>query len=345
VFVGGLSRPWDLAFLPDGTPVYTENNTGQISARLSDADPHHVLGQVSSFDGTFDSTGEGGLMGLAIDPNWSSNHRAYACYSTSTDNRVASFTLNPSVGISNWTAIITGIPHNSFHDGCRVRFAPGTDQLFVSTGDAAQGPAPQDDNSLGGKILRVQVAGDGQSAVMYPGNTSGKLWFTKGHRNPQGLAFRPGNNQVFSIEHGPDINDEVNLLSNGGNAGWNPTNGSDYDQSKPMTAPGSSIQPTWASGTIGTVAPSGGTFLSGAKWRNWDGALVVACLDASPDMGQRLLVMHLNGAGTALLPGSPVTALAQGIRLRAAVQGPNGDLFVVTDQDAGSGQIYRIAPL
>jgi glucose/arabinose dehydrogenase len=344
--VGGLSKPWDLAFLPTGIGLFTENDLGLISARMSDAETRRVLGHVSSFDGGFDPSGEGGLMGIAVDPNWSVNQRAYVCYSASGVNRVASFTVNPGASppVANWHVIIDHIPHAGFHNGCRVRFRPGTDELFVSTGDAGQATGPQDDNSLAGKILRVQVAADGASAHAYPGNTSLKLWYTKGHRNPQGIAFRPGTTQVFDDEHGPDVNDEVNLLANGGNAGWNPNNGSNgYDQTQPMTGPTANIFPTWASGGV-TVAPSGSTFLAGARWRNWDGALVVACLDASPDVGQRLLVMHLNAAGTALTT-APVTALAQGIRLRAAVQGPNGDLYVVTDQDGGSGQIYLIAPL
>jgi glucose/arabinose dehydrogenase len=352
VFVGGLSRPWDLAFLPDGTPVYTENNTGQISARLSDADTHHVLGQVSTFDSTFDSTGEGGLMGLAIDPNWSANHQAYVCYSTIADNRVARFTLNPaaSPAISNWAPIVTGIDHASYHDGCRVRFQPGTGALFVSTGDAAQATDPQSDSSLNGKILRIDTQGQAWS-----GNPNGFKWFTKGHRNPQGLAFRPGSNQPFSIEHGPDVNDEVNQLTVGGNAGWDPNDGAgNYTQGPPnvipMTKPtadttwGPIIHETWASGGV-TVAPSGGTFLSGAKWRNWDGALVVACLDGSPDVGQRLLVMHVSADGKSLTPATPVTALALGVRLRAAVQGPDGNLYVVTDGDNGTGEIWRVVPL
>jgi glucose/arabinose dehydrogenase len=350
-WAGGLSKPWDLAFLPTGVGLFTENDLGLISARMSDTETRRVLGDVHTFDAGFDPSGEGGLMGIAVDPNWTVNQRAYVCYSAAGSsgtgvNRVASFTVNPDVSpaVANWHVIIDDIPHNTFHDGCRVRFAPGTDQLFVSTGDAGQATAPQDDSSLGGKILRVQVTTNGTKAIAYPGNTSGQLWYTKGHRNPQGIAFRPGTSQVFDDEHGPDVNDEVNLLTPGGNAGWNPNNGAGgYDQSQPMTGPTATIIPTWQSGGV-TVAPSGSTFLSGSKWRNWDGALVVACLDGSPDVGQRLLVMHLDAAGTALT-AAPVTALAQGVRLRAAVQGPDGDLYVVTDQDGGSGQISRIAPL
>ena len=97
IWVDGLSRAWDLAFLPSGLPVYTENDSGQISARFGDGDRHHALGRVSSFDGGFSASGEGGLMGLAIDPAYGAgNLRAYVCYSTTTDNRVARFDLNPA---------------------------------------------------------------------------------------------------------------------------------------------------------------------------------------------------------------------------------------------------------
>jgi glucose/arabinose dehydrogenase len=169
---------------------------------------------------------------------------------------------------------------------------------------------------------------------------SGSRWYTRGHRNPQGLAFRPGTNDPYSIEHGPDVNDEVNKLFNGGNGGWNPTNGTDYDQSKPMTDPSltPSMTPVWQSGGV-TVAPSGGTFLNGPQWKTWNGALVVACLDGSPDVGQRLLVMHLTPDGTALT-GPPVTALARSTRLRAAVQGTDGNLYVVVD----GGNIWKVVP-
>jgi aldose sugar dehydrogenase len=270
----------------------------------------------------------------------------FVCYSTTSDNRVARFDLDfgaaPMAAISNWTPIVTGLPHAGNHDGCRVRFQPGTDALFVSAGDATTATAPQSTSVLGGKILRVDMNG-----APWPGNTSGARWYTRGHRNPQGLAFRPDSFDPYSIEHGPDVDDEVNQLVNGANSGWNPNDGAGhYDQSKPMTDPtldpGNTMTPVWKSGNV-TVAPSGGTFLSGAQWKSWDGALVVACLDGSPDVGQRLLVMHLNPAGTALTEPA-VTALARGVRLRSAVEGPDGDLYVVTDGTGSDGAIWKVVP-
>ena len=103
------------------------------------------------------------------------------------------------------------------------------------------------------------------------------------------------------------------------------------------------MTPVWASGGV-TVAPSGGTFLSGAQWKAWNGALVVACLDGSPSVGQRLLVMRMNAAGTALVEPA-ITVLNQGVRLRTAVQGPDGNLYVVTDGTGGAGAIWKVVPV
>jgi aldose sugar dehydrogenase len=134
---------------------------------------------------------------------------------------------------------------------------------------------------------------------------------------------------------------------NGANGGWNPDNGAGvYDQSKPMTdpsLPGPIMTAVWSSGGV-TVAPSGGTFLSGPQWKGWDGALAVACLDGSPDVGQRLLIMKLNPAGTALTE-APTTVLNRAVRLRVAVQGPDGDLYVVTDGVSGAGTIWKVVPV
>jgi glucose/arabinose dehydrogenase len=102
------------------------------------------------------------------------------------------------------------------------------------------------------------------------------------------------------------------------------------------------MTPVWKSGSP-TEAPSGGTFLTGSQWKSWDGALVVACLKTDASIGQRLLVMHLNSAGTALT-SAPVVALARGARLRSAVEGPDGNLYVVTDGADGAGAIWEVVP-
>lgn len=339
-FATGLAKPWDLAFEPAGNQqlVATERDTGMIRALVGAA--WRDLGSIGTLapSPAFDPTGEGGLMGLAFDPNYPTAPYLYVCTSTTVDDRVLrlSVTLDGSsnpVSVSSPLAIVTGIPHGASHLGCRVRFQPGASPaaLFVTTGDVFFGPNPQSDTSLAGKVLRVNVDGSA-----YPGNVSGRRWFTKGHRNPQGIAFRPGSNTPYSAEHGTDVNDEVNLLVNGANAGWDPTNGSDYDQSKLMTDfvkfP-SALVPIYRSGV--TIAPSGLTFLSDARWGAWDGAIVLAVLKNSE---LRVLLMNSDGtaSGQFQIPGST------GVRLRSVVQGPDGNLYVATDQT--SGAIWRVVP-
>jgi glucose/arabinose dehydrogenase len=291
------------------------------------------------------TAGEDGLMGIAIDPSFSTNHYVYVCVSTNAnDNRVRRYTVDltagPNLGLSAPLDLVSGIPHANYHDGCRVRFQPGTSALWVTTGDGGQGPVPQNGSSLGGKVLRLNPDG-----TAFAGNVSGLRWYTKGHRNPQGLAFRPGTNDPYTAEHGPVFNDEVNKLVNGGNAGWDPTNGSDYDQSKTMTDllkfP-SAMRPVWRSGDGGTIAPSGITFLSGPQWKSWDGALVMAILKNSE---LRVLLMNPDGTvnGQFQMPSSG------GTRLRSVVQGPDGNLYVATSPDSPSagataGAIWRVTP-
>ncbi len=333
-YVTGLDHPWDMAFVDADTMLFTER-PGRISSLVGGV-TQKLVGTVADVT----TSGEDGLMGIAVDPSFSTNHFIYVCVSTNAnDNRVRRYTVDldatPNAGLSAQLDLVGSIPHANFHDGCRVRFQPGSSALWVTTGDAGQGPVPQSSGSLGGKTLRLNADG-----TAFSGNVSGARWYTKGHRNPQGIAFRPGSNDPYTAEHGPNINDEVNKLVNGGNAGWDPTNGSDYDQTKPMTDllkfP-SAMRPVWRSGDAGTIAPSGITFLSGSQWEAWDGVLLIAVLKNSE---LRALVINPDGSvsGQFQVPGST------GTRLRSAVQGPDGNLYVATDAGGSSGAIWKITP-
>jgi len=337
--VSNLEKPWDLAFDPTGTMFFTEKN-GRINAlvggvRRTLADPADSV-----------STGESGMMGLALDPQFATNRRLYVCTMSNItgglDTRVLRFTVSPdTTGLTDRADIVTGLPVNANgqtgrHGGCRPRFGPDG-SLWIGTGDAATGSTAQNPSSLGGKVLRVTTDGGGA-----PGNPGGALdprIYTLGHRNVQGLAFRPGSSQVFSVEHGTGRDDEVNRLVPGGNYGWSPGGGSGgYDEGFPMTdpsrVPGARVA-TWSSGSS-TIAPSGATFLSGPQWRDWNGALVLAVLK---DTQLRVLVLDPDGNS---VTGEDVAVTDQG-RLRTAVQGPDGSLYVSTDV-SGTGRILRVTP-
>ncbi len=338
-FLTGLNNPWDLGFLPgDANQFFYTQRPGPIRFHVVSPAADNLI--VSPADVV--ANGESGMMGLAVDPNFASNRFIYTCYTTASDNRVVRFhvnsTLNGLDAVNPSTVLASGWAKANFHDGCRVRFGLGG-KLWVTTGDGGIGPAPQDINGLNGKVLRLNPDGSAPSDNPFVNQPGDDRIYTFGHRNPQGIAFRPGSGQPYSIEHGPDKNDEVNQLVAGGNGGWDPNTNGSYDQSHPMTDlqkfPNAMI-PAWRSGDSGTVAPSGGTFLSGAQWKSWDGALVVAFLKDA-----KARVMFLDGNGNVSFT-TPI--LANGVRLRSAVQGPDGNLYIATDVGGGGGAIWKVVP-
>jgi glucose/arabinose dehydrogenase len=329
--VGGLDHPWDIGFLPNGTMLFTERS-GRISA-LVGGQP-----RLLAAPGDVVVAGEGGMLGLAIDPQFAANRQIYTCFLSnaagSVDVRIVRWRVNEAVtGLTNRTAILTGIPGTAAgrHTGCRPRFGPDG-FLWIGTGDATVGTNPQSPTSLGGKVLRITTTG-----AAAPGNAGAPFRpevYTYGHRNVQGIAFAP-DGRAYAIEHGTDRDDEVNLLVPGGNYGWDPVPG--YDETRPMTDlakfPNAKVA-VWSSGTP-TIAPSGATFITGTQWSGWNGVLATAVLK-----DQQLRIFALAGNG-------PVVAqewieLRSGKRLRSAVQGPDGDLYIATDENPG--EILRIHP-
>lgn len=339
--VPNLDRPWDIAFVPNGPMMVTER-TGAVNVIRFDGTHQEVARPSDAV-----AMGEGGMMGLAVDPAFALNRRIYTCFLSNAggalDVRVVRWRLNEAqTALTSRADIVTGIPVNTAgqagrHSGCRTRFGPDG-HLWVTTGDAAMASVPQDGRSLGGKVLRIDTNGNGA-----PGNPGGALdprIYSFGHRNPQGIAFRPSDGLPFEVEHGTACDDEVNVLQAGGNYGWDPRRldgGPGYDESRPMTDlarhPGA-IGSRWSSGCP-TIAPSGATFMDGLQWQLWGNGLAMAVLKS-----QQLRVMKLDGPGNTMNQ-EWVRVTDQG-RLRVAVQGPDGNLYVATD--ASPGRILRIEP-
>jgi glucose/arabinose dehydrogenase len=339
--VSGRDHIWDIAFAPGNVMLYDERG-GNVWAKQLPSGTPQLLGNVAALQAApnFVVHGEGGLLGLAVDPSFSTNHYIYLCYDTEVDVRVVRFTTDLTAGsLAMNTAIVTGMPVNTAsgrHSGCRPRFRPTASppQLFVGTGDSATvGTIPQDLNSLGGKVLCVDR--DGNACPTNPGigipNFDDRVW-SWGHRNVQGIAFMP-NGGGYSVEHGTNRDDEVNVLFQG-NFGWNPIPG--YNESQPMTAPGF-LEAAWSSG-FPTIAPSGATMLSGAQWRGWNGALAVAVLK-----GSKLLVVFFDDFLGFSSIGTTFNMTGAG-RLRSAVQGPDGNLYVSTDNGGSADVILRAVP-
>ena len=338
---GGLALPWDAAQLPNGDVLFTQKAGTTSLRRTTGAVQVVATTQSDLFVGS-----ESGLMGIVLDPAFATNRRYYTCQAnrgsgtSPIDTRVIRWVLSAdgTSAVRSGAPVVTGIPITTGqHGGCRLRFAPdGT--LHVGTGDAITGTNPQDLSSLGGKTLRVRT--DGTAPADNPFASRGgraALVYTYGHRNVQGLALRPGTTQMWSAEHGPDRDDEVNALVRGGNYGWDPVPG--YNQAVPMTDTvkfPSAVRARWSSG-YPTVATSGVTFLQGSSWGRWEGALAVAELKGA---GVRVLSITPDGRVT----GSEQVAALDGTvgRVRT-VQSVPGSAFLLTTSNGSGDRLARVA--
>ena len=338
----GLDIPWDLTFLPSGAMLVTERDRERIWLRP----PGGGARLLASQPGGVWHGGETGLMAIVADPHFSADRHFYTCHGYDNgrvrDIRVVLWQLNDTATeASRVRPLVTGLPVTSGrHGGCRLRFGRGG-ALYIATGDAAEGTNPRDLHSLGGKVLRVDpVTGAGwpTNPFSQAKDPDKRRIYTYGHRNVQGLALRPGG-KMWSVEHGPDRDDEVNRLISGGDYGWHPVPG--YNESVPMTdydLPGTQLGAQWSSG-YPTAATSGATWLSDPRWGRWQGRLAVAALKDSA-----LRIMHFNRAGDFLGVRIPPALNGTYGRLRTAQIGPGGALFLTTSDGGGADRVLRVVP-
>ena len=307
VVASGLEVPWSLAFAPDGRMFVTER-PGRI--RIVDdsglrAEPWATL-SVGTFPGT-----EAGLMGLAIDPEFERNGHVYVCYSFSPGpgrilNRIVRLREVDGRGTDE-TVLVDNIPGGTFHDGCRLGFGPDG-MLYATTGDATEENLAQDLRSLAGKILRMRPDG----GVPADNPFEGSVVWSWGHRNPQGLAWRPGTGDLWSTEHGTRGYNELNRIVRGGNYGW------------PLIRVGEEddrfIEPV--AGFV-DIPPAGAAFIVGDRYRGMEGGLVFTVLGT----GSLQLVRIEGTDGFAGLEELIDDCFG---RLRDVVLGPDGYLYVTT---------------
>ena len=341
VVASGLSLPWDVQLLDDGTPLVTERGGRLVTVR--DDGVHEVAVDLPDLY----AQGEGGLMGLAVDP--ADDRRVFACYASQEggaprDVRVVRLELSgDATSASVADVVVDGIPLTSGrHSGCRLLLAGST--LLVGTGDAADEANPQDPASLGGKVLAVTPDGEPVDGAPFVAGGDPRV-LTYGHRNVQGLAVQPGVDGgvpgvgvVWSAEHGPSRDDEVNVLRPGGNYGWQP--GPGYDEAVPMTdtdAFPDAVGAVWSTGAP-THATSGAVFLQGEAWGTWDGALAVAELK-----GAGVTVLTVDGQE---VTGAHRVAELEGThgRLRSLTLGGDGALWVTTSDGEGQDELLRVTP-
>jgi glucose/arabinose dehydrogenase len=335
VWMENLEIPWSLLFLPDGRALVSER-PGRIRMIKNGVLQKELYAKIDVAH-----VGEGGLMGLAAHPDFPKEPYIYAMHTYRKGgnlyNRVIRLRDDGKTGTFDKT-ILDNIPGGRFHDGGRIDFGPDR-MLYITAGETFKSELAQDLKSLGGKILRVTPEGD-----IPPDNPfKGSPIYSYGNRNSQGITWQPGTGKLFESEHGPSgefghfANDEINIITRGGNYGW----------PKVIGAPGVKpyIDPliVWKQ----TTPPSGITFYKGNLLPHLRGDLFVATLKS-----KALIRIRLDKS-------EKVTKIERWFamdynegkygRLRDVVEGPDGALYFLTNNRDGRGEpkpgddrIYRI---
>lgn len=326
----GLEVPWALGFGPDGALYVTERPGRLVRVRDGRVERVAEIPDVRR-------TAEGGLLGLALDPQFAENqflylYHSYRSTSAGTLNRVVRYRL-ADAGLTEPRILVDNIPGARFHDGGRLKFGPdGT--LYLTTGDAEQPQLAQVHTSLAGKILRIRPDGTIPADNPFPGSPV----YSLGHRNPQGLAWDAGG-QLWSTEHGPSglgancCHDEVNRIEAGENYGW-PFRAGIGPGSSGIVSGVSPIDPVAESGPTETWAPASAAIVGNALYFGGLRGEALFALDlANPSAGVRRYFHQEFG------------------RIRDVVVGPDGMLYLTTSNRDGRGtprpdddKILRIDP-
>lgn len=334
--VGGLVNPWAIEFLPDGRALVTErpgrlrvlSPTGQLSTP--------VAGVPAVF-----AQGQGGLLDVAIDPQFTANQRIYLSYAeageggSGTTVARARFT---GTALTDVQVIYRQFPklNGGGHYGSRLVF-DRNGALFVTQGDRMNWRERAQDLSMGqGKIMRITTDGSVPPDNPYLSVANAEGVWSFGHRNVQAAALHPGTGQLWTVEHGARGGDELNHPERGRNYGWPViTYGVDYSGARigEGTAKAGMEQPVYYWDPV--IAPSGMTFYTANAIPGWNGSVLIGSL--SPGALVRLELT--NGRVT-----REVRYLGElGERIRDVTVGPDGFVYVVTD--SGNGRVLRVKPI
>ncbi|WP_262059243.1 PQQ-dependent sugar dehydrogenase [Streptomyces sp. STR69] len=303
----GLKTPWGLAPLPDGNLLVSSRDDGTITRITEKTGRKTELGTVSGVS----PAGEGGLLGIALSPDYASDHMIYAYFTSASDNRIVRMLYDEKKPAGEQLGapdtIFKGIPKGYIHNGGRIAFGPDG-MLYAGTGESGQRGLAQDKKSLGGKILRLTPEGDPAPGNPFPNSPV----YTYGHRNVQGLAW-DSKQRLFASEFGQDTWDELNTIAPGDDYGWPNAEGKGNDPKyhNPITQ--------WHTDD---ASPSGIAYAEGSIW--------MAGLK-----GQRLWRIPLDGTKASAAPQAFLTG--EYGRLRTVVSAGGDKLWLVTSNTDGRG--------
>lgn len=303
----GLRVPWGIAFLPSGNALVSERDSGRVLL-VRKGGGYRVVGRVPGVVGGGTIGGEGGLLALALHPQFKKNRWVYAFMSTRHDNRVVRMKFRKGK-LGPVRVVKKGIPTAAHHNGGGLAFGPGG-MLFVSTGDAENARAAQNKRSLAGKVLRMTPRGR-----VPRGNPFGNYTWSYGHRNPEQITF-DAHGKLWSSEFGEKRRDELNRIDKGRNYGWPHVEGKD--------GPGGFRDPL-AAWRTDECSPSG---VAVAKGRAWLGALQGQCIWSVRIRGGK------RGRKQRYFTG-------RFGRIRSVAAAPDGSLWITTSNRDGRGTPAR----
>jgi len=326
VIANNLNFPWQLLWGPDNMLWVTER-----PGRISRVDPNNGnITPLATIDEVYPK-GEGGLLGMAILKNSAQETSLYVAFDYNKNNnytgKVVRYNYNNGT-LTDPLVIIDDLIAAGIHNGCRLAFS-ADQKLFITTGDASDQSTPQDLNSKNGKILRVNP--DGSIPADNPDPLS-PVW-SYGHRNPQGLVFV--NDILFSSEHGPDSDDEINIIQKGGNYGWPDVRGfcdepdeqtfcNDHDVVEPLK--------NWTP----TVAVCGINYYNNDSIPQWKNSILMATLKNS-----RLVQLKLSGDQRSITESHEFFINDYG-RMRDVCVAPDGRVFICTSNGGNNDVIVEV---
>ncbi|MCB9990010.1 MAG: PQQ-dependent sugar dehydrogenase [Rhodospirillales bacterium] len=330
----GLDYPWSVAFLPDGDMLVSER-PGALVRINAQGEKTQIKGLPPVV-----ARRQGGLLGLALDPEFEHNRLLYFSYVArgmgGTGTQVARAELRDDI-LHDVRVIFKAVPkmRSDVHFGSRLLFAPDG-KLFITLGERFDMRQAQDRSNHLGSLIRINPDGSIPDDNPFVGQEKIRpKIYSYGHRNMQGIALQPGTNTIWAHEHGPKGGDEVNIIKPGANYGWPKiTYGIDYDGtiiSTETEAPGMEQPVTYWTPSI---APSGMSFYTGDKFPDWQGDLFVGAL-----AGTHLRHLSVNGQQ---ITAQDILLEELGERIRDVATGPDGYLYVLTDSH--DGRLIRLEP-
>lgn len=332
----GLNVPWEIIYGPDKHLWVTER--GGVVSRINPVSKTKTV--ILNISNSIFALSEAGLLGMTLDSDFTANQQVYLVYTFGTNNsifeRLVKYTYSGG-NLNNPQILIDSIPGAINHDGARLLFLPDK-TLLMSTGDALNTSLPQNLNSKCGKILRLNTDGSIPSSNPFPNS----YVYSYGHRNPQGMMLAP-NGLVYISEHGPNNDDEVQVLESGRNYGWPNVEGFCNTAAEITFCTANNVkEPIF--GWTPTIAPNDLTWYTNPGLPEFDGGIIMAVLK-----DKKLVSLKFNAAGTGSVSQNSYLVNQYG-RIRDVCVGPANEIYFATNgngtgDDANTHSIFVLKPV